>query len=83
MYLVIRHHLANGFRRPCVFSCQMAIDSYQTTIDSHQTTIDSYQTTTMDSYHTNRAVKVHKLLRMQNPPTPCPLPPCQGGRGLG
>ena len=27
MYLVIRHHLANGFRRPCVFSCQMAIDT--------------------------------------------------------
>jgi hypothetical protein len=65
MYLVIRHHLANGFRRPCVFSCQMAIDSYQTTIDSHQTTMDSHQTaidsyqtaidsyqTTMDSYQT-------------------------------
>jgi hypothetical protein len=33
--------------------------------------------------NTNRAVKVHKLLRMQNPPTPCPLPPCQGGRGSG
>jgi hypothetical protein len=51
MYLVIRHHLANGFRRPCVFSCQMAIDSYQTTIDSHQTTMDSHQTT-IDSYQT-------------------------------
>jgi hypothetical protein len=51
MYLVIRHHLANGFRRPCVFSCQMAIDSHQTTIDSHQTTIDSHQTT-IDSYQT-------------------------------
>ena len=33
--------------------------------------------------YTNRAVKVHKLLRMQNPPTPCPLPPYQGGRGSG
>jgi len=53
MYLVIRHHLANGFRRPCVFSCQMAIDSYQTTIDSHQTTIDSYQTT-IDRRQVNR-----------------------------
>jgi hypothetical protein len=65
MYLVIRHHLANGFRRPCVFSCQMAIDSHQTAIDSHQTTMDSHQTaidsyqtaidsyqTTMDSYQT-------------------------------
>jgi transcription elongation factor Elf1 len=58
MYLVIRHHLANEFRRPCVFSCQMAIDSHQTTIDSHQTTIDSYQTaidshqTTIDSHQT-------------------------------
>jgi hypothetical protein len=51
MYLVIRHHLANGFRRPCVFSCQMAIDSHQTTIDSHQTTIDSHQAT-IDSYQT-------------------------------
>jgi hypothetical protein len=51
MYLVIRHHLANGFRRPCVFSCQMAIDSHQTTIDSHQTTMDSHQTT-IDSYQT-------------------------------
>ena len=51
MYLVIRHHLANGFRRPCVFSCQMAIDSHQTTIDSYQTTIDSHQTT-MDSHQT-------------------------------
>jgi hypothetical protein len=58
MYLVIRHHLANGFRRPCVFSCQMAIDSYQTAIDSHQTTMDSHQTaidshqTTINSYQT-------------------------------
>jgi hypothetical protein len=51
MYLVIRHHLANGFRRPCVFSCQMAIDSYQTAIDSHQTTMDSHQTT-IDSHQT-------------------------------
>jgi hypothetical protein len=43
MYLVIRHHLANGFRRPCVFSCQMAIDSHQTTMDSYQTTMDRRQ----------------------------------------
>jgi hypothetical protein len=53
MYLVIRHHLANGFRRPCVFSCQMAIDSHQTAIDSHQTTMDSYQTA-IDSRQVNR-----------------------------
>ena len=25
-------------------------------------------------YYTNRVGKVHKLLRVQNPPTPCPLP---------
>jgi hypothetical protein len=33
--------------------------------------------------NTNRVGKVHKLLRVQNPPTPCPLPPYQGGRGSG
>jgi hypothetical protein len=27
------------------------------------------------SSNTNRVGKVHKLLRVQNPPTPCPLPP--------
>ena len=33
--------------------------------------------------HTNRAVKVHKLLRMQNPPTPALSPLVKGGEGRG
>ena len=33
--------------------------------------------------YTNRRARVHKFLRVQNPPTPCPLPPCQGERGSG
>jgi putative transposase len=33
--------------------------------------------------NTNRRARVHKFLRVQNPPTPCPLPPCQGGRRSG
>jgi hypothetical protein len=69
MYLVIRHHLANGFRRPCVFSCQMAIDSHQTTMDSHQTTIDSYQTT-MDRRQVNRTAgecsSARRMVRMSH-----------------
>ena len=36
-----------------------------------------------DWYNTNRAVKVHKLLRMQNPPTPCPLPHLSRGERVG
>ena len=32
---------------------------------------------------TNRRARVHKFPRVQNPPTPCPLPPCQGGEGRG
>jgi hypothetical protein len=28
-----------------------------------------------EGVYTNRADKIHKLLRVQNPPTPCPLPP--------
>jgi hypothetical protein len=35
------------------------------------------------SPYTNRRARVHKFLRVQNPPTPRPLPPCQGGEGRG
>jgi hypothetical protein len=28
-----------------------------------------------EGVYTNRADRIHTLLRVQNPPTPCPLPP--------
>jgi lipopolysaccharide export system permease protein len=36
-----------------------------------------------EGVYTNRADKIHKLLRVQNPPTPCPLPPYQAGERVG